>query len=116
MSNLSAEKIISIPGTYNEGSGIADYMSEQNIKVDVIEVIQNRGVYYDNTEGYTQDKYIGYSYYYFYENNDGIFNIIFTVDPAYGEVKAIGFDYDLNGIFEPNKYQVVEKHIISSEP
>jgi len=111
---LTTQKEISIPGSYNEGSGIANYMTDEHITLDVIEVIPTEGVYYDNSEGYNPEKLkgLGYSYYFFDEDNDGKATMIFVVDSK-GEVKAVGFDYDGNAIFNPRETLLTERHIIS---
>jgi len=112
---LATKKVLSVPGSYNLESGISDYMTEQKILIDVIEIIPQDGVYYDNFEGYSPERLKEYSYWYFDENNDGIYSTIFIVDSK-GEVQGVGFDYDSDSHFQPNKLQPVEKHIIYNEP
>ena len=65
---LTTEKVISIPGTYNQGSGMNDYLTENQIKAEVIEVIPEEGVYYDNYEGYSPNNIHGYTYLYYDES------------------------------------------------
>ncbi|KKK63646.1 hypothetical protein LCGC14_2992190, partial [marine sediment metagenome] len=112
---LTVEKEITIPGTYNDDSGIADYMGDKQITMEVIEVIPPDGAYYDNMEGYVPKKYVGFSYYYFDEDGDGQASVIFIVDIS-GNVRGIGIDYDGNAYFEPDKLLFVEKHSISRMP
>ncbi|MFX1366679.1 MAG: hypothetical protein ACFFCE_06370 [Promethearchaeota archaeon] len=111
---LATEKVITVPGSYNEGSGIADYTEEQQITVDAIEVIPEMGVAYDNTEGYNKDTIEDYKYLYYDDDGDGLYNVIFITDSE-GYTVGIGLDYDGNAYFEPHKSMPVEKHIIKSE-
>jgi len=110
---LATQKVITIPGSYNKGSGIADYTEEHQINASVIEVIPELGVCYDNTEGYNPNLIEDYKYLYYDDDGDGVYNIIFVTDSE-GYTGAIGLDYDGNSYFEPFKLQIVEMHIIES--
>ncbi|KKN21906.1 hypothetical protein LCGC14_0920620 [marine sediment metagenome] len=112
---LATEKVFFIPGAFNKVTGIADYNLEQEIKANVIEVIPSQGAYYDNVPQFSPDTIYGYSYYYYDETGDGRHSTIFIGKTGGTEVKAIGFDYDGDSIFNPFKKNLVERHIIRNE-
>jgi len=106
---LAVNRSISIPGIYNQITGL-DSSDEKTVSV--IEVIPSEGVYYDINTRFGPEKIPG-KYYYLDENNDGQFSTILVSD-SNDNIIGIGFDNDQNSIFEPNKRALVEKHIVRS--
>ncbi|KKN48414.1 hypothetical protein LCGC14_0653110 [marine sediment metagenome] len=106
---LAVNRSISIPGIYNQITGL-DSSDEET--VNVIEVIPSEGVYYDINTRFGPEKIPG-KYYYLDENNDGQYSTILVSD-SNNNIIGIGFDNDQNLIFEPNKRALVQKHIVRS--
>jgi len=98
---LSSEEAISIP----QGLGTEVALASIN----TIQVTPDDGVYYDNNPGDRSDKVVGGTYYYVDSDNDAAFDTIFIAD-GNGEILGVGFDYDFDGYFEPNKEESMGIH------
>ena len=97
---LSTERTVTIPDL-------------GEVTLDVIEVTPSDGVYFDTDTLFGPEKVDDSAYLYFDSNDDGSHETIFAV--LSDEVFAVAFDYDSDGILNPNKRQKVVKHIISGE-
>ncbi|MHA1491808.1 MAG: hypothetical protein ACTSRI_19415 [Promethearchaeota archaeon] len=107
---LATTETILMPGRHGKsgmGAGL-------NFTIDVIKSTPKGGVFYDSNEGLTPEKREG-SYLYFNSNDESeAYETIFVTD-SNGKVIAVGFDYDHDSFFWPNKRILVEKHIYDSD-
>jgi len=110
---LSNEVALKFTGGHQYYAGFYGHSADNNIKSQVIEVTPSGGVFYDNTYQYGPQKVSG-SYLYYDSNNDNRFETIFVVDEC-NNVLAVGFDYDGDGYFLPNKVNLVKKQIELTE-
>jgi len=106
---LSTEVALKFPGGHQYYTGFYGCSTDNNIKGQVIKVTPSEGVFYDNTYQFGPQKVIG-SYLYYDSNNDNRFETIFIVD-EYNNVLDVGFDYDGDGHFLPNKMNLVKKQV-----
>lgn len=105
---LSTKKVINIPGYYKDLYGMDSF------EVDVIEVIPDKGVLLDiNDKGSSTARVEG-SYCYFDSNGDLSHETVFVLD-KYGNTIGIGFDYDGNNVFSPEKLQLVKRQVVKQQ-
>jgi hypothetical protein len=106
---LSASESLTVPGQYMD----ENTFEEGELTVPVIKCIPSGGVYYDNAMKYGPKTTAGYYYYLNSENNDHTHETILVGDTD-GNIIAVGFDYDNNNYFEPDKRQLTYKYITRS--
>ena len=105
---LATQKTVSIPDSRTN-------LYKTSSVLDIIQVIPVDGkVIVDSNPRYSpKEVSINGEYWYYSSGQDGIFDTVFVVNED-KEVLAIGFDYDYNSLFVPNKRIKSEKHLINT--
>jgi hypothetical protein len=98
---LSTEVALKFLGGHQYYSGFFGQSTDSSIKGQVIEVTPSEGVFYDITYQFGPQKVSG-SYLYYDSDNDNHFETIFVVVEN-NNVFDVGFDYDGDRYFVPNK-------------
>ena len=105
---LTVQKTVSIPDSLSRSDKVSSTL-------EVIQVIPDDGKVIIDSNPKTNPRKVdvGGEYWFYSSAQDGVFDTIFVVNRE-EKVLAIGFDYDYNSHFEPNKKIFSEKHLISS--
>ena len=105
---LTVQKTVSIPDSLSRSDKVSSTL-------EVIQIIPDDGKVIIDSNPKTNPRKVdvGGEYWFYSSAQDGVFDTIFVVNRD-EKVLAIGFDYDYNSHFEPNKKIFSEKHLISS--